>query len=441
MDWQASVEAAFARERAAGRMTRQEAAVLHRQLDRLAFNMTCAPQTEAIPKAVATTWLLHTHRRQLRHPPTAPPGEQAEAARCWDWAVAAAWLRESEQGIAFTEPALQQYFCLHYCQTHPLDVWLLRRAARVSFHLIWRRWAEYDHTLKEQLLGMLRSTAPAQARAGAALVLGYIGNLAAVEEVIVALGDASDAVCLRASQALLLLGDRRAVEPLTALLRHQAYSVRIQTVRLLEAFGDPRAVEPLLGLFNDPVREVRFRAAQAIERLADMRPVDEVIAALTAAPADVPLTSTWMAQALEDGLVSRLLFARLMGQRDAVSLPVIEALGRCDAPAAPVLTGMIGQPFNLEIIIVTTRALGATGSPQAFEPLARLAYSPHTPLARQAIQALRRLGNRPALEALQRLHRHQTRWFYLPHRWLGEDIDAAIAELSEHLQQGEEDTR
>lgn len=55
----------------------------------------------------------------------------------------------------------------------------------------------------------------------------------------------------------------------------------------------------------------------------------------------------------------------------------------------------------------------------------------------KASQALGRLGNQPALEALQRLQQ-QKRWFSLPHLGLSEDIDAAIAEVSEHLQQGQE---
>lgn len=434
MDWQTYIETAFAREQAAGRMTRQETETLHRQLDRLAFNMTLAAQTGEIPRAMAATWLLHTSRRRLRKYPEASPGEQAEAARWWVLGAAAGLLRESEQSIAFAEPALQEYFCLHYCQTHPLDE-MLQRAARESFSAIWRRWAEQESDLIDRPLDVLRGTARAQVRAGAALVLGYIGNLSVVEALIGALGDTSDAVSLRAAQALLMLGDLRAVEPLTALLRHEAYSVRIQMVHLLEAFGDPRAVEPLMGLFNDPVLEVRFRAAQAIEKLTDMPPVYGVIAALNAAPFNMPLASTWIARALEDVHFSRLVLARLIGQRPEVCLTMVAALGRCGAPAVPVLTGMLWQYPNWRVISASIRALSATGAPQAVEPLVRMARGYDLRLARQAVQALGRLGHQHALESLWRIQRHPPP----AGRLLLDDINAAIAELSKHLNQRQED--
>lgn len=250
------VEEALQRAIAVGRLTRLEASELHRRLDLLAFNMTAAGHEGELPKEVAASWLRYLQRRGLGKRPAMPLTKQTRAARWWMQGAAAGLLYEREHSITFVDRALQDYFCLHFCQTHPLNTHLLRRAARESFRDIWRCWAEHDPTLADQLNALLLGKWQAKGGMRAALPLRYLGNTRAVDPLIAALNDPDDSACIRAAMALSTLGDPRAVEPLTARqMQEMSLSVRVPLIEALGSFGAP-AIPILSALLEHPHQNV-----------------------------------------------------------------------------------------------------------------------------------------------------------------------------------------
>lgn len=191
---------ALQREITAGRITRQEADELHQKLPFLAFNMTVAGRTGALPKATLAYWPLHRQRQRLGSHPQAAPDEQSHAGRWWSLAIAVGLLRETQQGIGFVDQAMQESFCLAFCTAHPLDETLLRQASTASFRAIWRRWAEHDATLVGRLTDLLLGIGHSNGYAYAARILQYLDAPRTVGRLVAALDDPSAAVRMRAAQ-------------------------------------------------------------------------------------------------------------------------------------------------------------------------------------------------------------------------------------------------
>lgn len=131
----------------------------------------------------------------------------------------------------------------------------------------------------EPLIGVL-GTAEQQLRASAALALGALGDWSATPALIALLEDEKSAVRQLAVMGLHQLRDPQAVEPLIARLADRERDVRIQAVSALRTLGDARAVEPLVALLADPDPELVELAAWALEGLGDARAADALLALL-----------------------------------------------------------------------------------------------------------------------------------------------------------------
>jgi HEAT repeat protein len=130
-----------------------------------------------------------------------------------------------------------------------------------------------DHILEPTIQLLTCSTDSVRPRA--AKLLGKIGQKAAVNPLIVALGDKSQSVRQSATIALGYLGDRAAVEPLILQLLDDP-GVRVCAAEALGMLGDVRAVEPLVDLLSDSVCVVRKTTRQALLKLADPRGIEAV---------------------------------------------------------------------------------------------------------------------------------------------------------------------
>ncbi|MGO8685772.1 MAG: HEAT repeat domain-containing protein [Candidatus Dormibacteria bacterium] len=116
-------------------------------------------------------------------------------------------------------------------------------------------------------------------RERAAEALGKIGDIRAVEALIAALDDRDERVCWLAAQALGRIGDVRAVEALIAALdRHE--NVCSSAAEALGRIGEARAVEPLIAALANFYESVRRAAAEALGRIGDVRAIEALIAAL-----------------------------------------------------------------------------------------------------------------------------------------------------------------
>lgn len=114
---------------------------------------------------------------------------------------------------------------------------------------------------------------------GVMQVLEQIGTLA-VEPLVAALNDTDLYVHQGAAEALGKIGDARAVEPLIASLSDNDERFRDTAITALGKIGDARAVEPLIDALNDNVWFVRKNAADVLGKLGDARAIDPLITML-----------------------------------------------------------------------------------------------------------------------------------------------------------------
>jgi HEAT repeat protein len=107
-----------------------------------------------------------------------------------------------------------------------------------------------------------------EVREHAAIALGNLGDKRAVKPLIEAMKDDWDEELVSsAAHALGQLGDKRALEPLIESLSHKWDDVRSGAVNALIVLGDERAGKPLVQMLNDNVEYIRGRSAVGLSEL------------------------------------------------------------------------------------------------------------------------------------------------------------------------------
>jgi HEAT repeat protein len=124
--------------------------------------------------------------------------------------------------------------------------------------------------------------AHAEARQAAIIALGKLGNRAAVAPLLRALTDGPPDVRFQAARSLAELDPERAFEPLCAALRDPDAEVRESAAEALSVVGDGRAAGWLAELLGDARVGTRFAAASTLAYLGDARGFDVLVAALPA---------------------------------------------------------------------------------------------------------------------------------------------------------------
>ncbi len=140
-------------------------------------------------------------------------------------------------------------------------------------------------------------------------------------------------VRLKAAVLLGRMADLRAVEPLSEALDDENYVVRGAAARALGNLGHPMAVsavEPLLDLVSDEEQFVRKEAKRALERLAGPKSIDYFIAALSNDDARVRLASVHVLAIMNIG-EARVAIIPALGDNDeevrAEAIVAIKGLG------------------------------------------------------------------------------------------------------------------
>ena len=212
-----------------------------------------------------------------------------------------------------------------------------------------------------------------------------------VPEIVAALKDRNDDVRVAAALVLGELGDVRAVEPLLAVLKDRSQGVREAAAKALGMIGDARAAEPLIAHFINFLREKSFRwddheaMVRSLQRIG-CGAAKPLIRALLYNPRQ------WLFFSNQD---SRCFYVPdLLDEIDptwsqsdgAIKLvpEIIAALRNDDKDvrkAAAFFLGKIGDPSAVEPLIGALRdnnedgrwaaaeALGKLGDPRAVEPL------------------------------------------------------------------------
>ncbi|MDI6720349.1 MAG: HEAT repeat domain-containing protein [Methanomicrobiales archaeon] len=131
----------------------------------------------------------------------------------------------------------------------------------------------------EQVLIHLLARGGKLERCGAALGLGKIGDPAAVEALLAALGDADPDVRDAAVRAFGEIGEP-AVAPLIGLLRSAPGDIRREAVRSLVQIGDP-AVDRLIQALKETDAATREEAFRALAEMENRRAIEALLFALT----------------------------------------------------------------------------------------------------------------------------------------------------------------
>ena len=117
-------------------------------------------------------------------------------------------------------------------------------------------------------------------RSLAAETLGMIGDVRAINSLIVALKDEDKDVRCSAAEALGMIGDVRAVDPLIIALKDEDKDVRCSAAKVMGMIGDKRAIEPLIAALKDMREIVREAAAEALGKIRDVQALKPLMAGL-----------------------------------------------------------------------------------------------------------------------------------------------------------------
>jgi len=263
----------------------------------------------------------------------------------------------------------------------------------------------------------LRCSWSAGRRARAARWLGQLGDVGAVDPLILALNDENDEVRFAAAEALGHLRDRRAVVGLLHSLVDGNACVRRAAADALDTFGEhgwkhqvdgskqdiarlgasahPQASELLLHALRDGPGSMRVQAAAALGRAGDARAVEALIRAMDDKHRGVRSAAVQSLGVLRDSrAVEPVIRAfendTVLEQEAAV---VLGELGdeRAVAPLIRRLRARAAQNERLCRKIV--RSLGRLGDARAIEPLISVLDHPDAQVRTEAAESLRKLGD------------------------------------------------
>ena len=142
-----------------------------------------------------------------------------------------------------------------------------------EWHLSSAEWA-LDRLKRPEMVGQFLEELESGRRYDrmyAAYGLGVLGDIRALEPLVLSLQNVWDCVVAAAAEALGRLGDDRAIEPLAALILNEDLGVRAATAASLGRLGTARAIEPLTRLMNEKDDfEISGMAREALARLREV---------------------------------------------------------------------------------------------------------------------------------------------------------------------------
>ena len=179
-----------------------------------------------------------------------------------------------------------------------------------------------------------------------ALVLGRLGDPAAIPSLERSARDPDPLVRLYSVWALGMLGDRAAVPMIVGESESDDPGARKMAAYVLGKLGDRRAVPRLTAMTADHAADVRWNAAIALAELHDSSGKEVLHSMLDRASLARQADTLRPAQA-EEALVSAILAEQMIGDRDAAA--PLEALARSDP--------------SLKVRDAARRAVRAIGAP------------------------------------------------------------------------------
>jgi HEAT repeat protein len=263
--------------------------------------------------------------------------------------------------------------------------------------------AGLSHPPITELVALLKEGVPAQ-RQTVATALGQLAAFDFVGELIDALHDDNPQVRTAAIDALARKRSTRALQSLSAVLQDEEErgSPRARAARALGTIGDTAAVDTLLYALGDDVEAVRLRSAEALGRIGDERAISalseaarrdrsrEVRSASVGALGEIGRPATAALESLLDEATG------------SFRIEVIRSLGRCgDSAAVQALARFISEE-NLSECLAAVQALATLQDPSSVESLIRALSLPwiYSEIHEAALDGLSLLDDHSAIEAV-----------------------------------------
>jgi HEAT repeat protein len=254
------------------------------------------------------------------------------------------------------------------------------------------------------LTGLLTNEEPT-VRASAAEVLGALGDAAALDSLIRALGDADSRVRLSATNALGRIKHSRSAQTLARALEDQDNKVAAAAASGLESLSE-LAVDPVFELLNHESAEVRVRATDVLGRLRHKGACDRLIRGLTDSVTWVRIVSAQALGEICEIQAAPALIEALKDRDPVVRAMAAEALGKLrDFQATMQLLGALSDESDL-VRINALRALGQIGNPAAIPFLEPALDAPEPGVRCAAIDGLASMRMTGVLPRLRKMARH-----------------------------------
>lgn len=235
----------------------------------------------------------------------------------------------------------------------------------------------------------------------AAVALGDIKDIAAVDPLIVLLSSASAQVRELSALALSRIGDRRAVEPLgRVVLADPERRVRLRAAEGLRSLGGPAAIESLRAAVSDGDGLVREEAAKALIENNDEPTRLLLLSRLAAQSTSERVETISMLTGVKDPWVVDLFLKGLSDESAKVRYQAVVASGRrTDERLTRPLIALLADEDSLVRSSAAT-ALGQRRDLEAFDALCRVLNDGASFVRSAAVAALQALGDARAVAPL-----------------------------------------
>ncbi|HJR15552.1 MAG TPA: HEAT repeat domain-containing protein, partial [Gemmatimonadales bacterium] len=247
----------------------------------------------------------------------------------------------------------------------------------------------------DPLIAAINESSPASIRGWGASVLGEVRATRGFPTLVHLLSDADDDVRGKAATALGRLRDRRATGYLLQqLLSDPAPFVRARIASSLGVFGDPEIVDRLVSALGDPAWWVRMRSVEALERIGSVAEAP-LLLALDDSDAEIRARA---AVALERLGVTDTLVRML--ETGGTAPEAHEILVKFAAAGAREFLAELTQNPSSEVRSAAVTAIGRAQRPDLSDALIQMAGADRdAQLRAQALSVLGSFGRREALPA------------------------------------------
>ena len=256
-----------------------------------------------------------------------------------------------------------------------------------------------DEELAEQLLGLVGHSNP-NVRAGAAIALGRLRAVDAVEPLVEMLEDPVYRVHRNAARGIGLIGARAVGAVLATLQESPGSTLRQRLADSLGFIRDPEAVEILAAAVNYLDPPVRYGAMDALAEIGDARAAP---ALLQAARSEDAMSRLKAAQALQkiDAPEAMHAYAGLLDQADSrLRVPAIQGLGEIGGEQAVLSLLSFLDDEDLAVAEAAAAALREIRAPEALDIFLTTINSPSTWVQKTIADVL---GNYPESRVVDRL--------------------------------------